>query len=105
MKFNYGSIWKMSYPLIFSLLIQQLIGITDVIYLERVSEVALAGSALGSTYFFTILLLRSGSVSVRKLSWRAATVKNVIHVSAKSYIRDARFYLYLRLLVFFFPNG
>lgn len=60
MKFNYGSIWKMSYPLLFSLLIQQLIGITDVIYLGRVSEVALAGSALGSTYFFTVFIIAFG---------------------------------------------
>ena len=60
MKFNYGSIWKMSYPLLISLLIQQLVGITDVIYLGRVSEVALAGSALGSTYFFTVFIIAFG---------------------------------------------
>ena len=60
MKFNYGSIWQMSYPLLISLLMQQLIGVTDVIYLGRVSEVALAGSALGSTYFFTVFIIAFG---------------------------------------------
>ena len=60
MQTTYKSIWKMSYPLIISLLIQQLIGITDVIYLGRVSEVALGASALGSTYFFTIFIIAFG---------------------------------------------
>ncbi len=60
MQNDYKSIWKMSYPLMISLLIQQLIGITDVIYLGRLSEVALGASALGSTYFFTIFILAFG---------------------------------------------
>lgn len=60
MQTDYRSIWKMSYPLIISLLIQQLIGITDVIYLGRLSEIALGASALGSTYFFTIFIIAFG---------------------------------------------
>lgn len=60
MQFGYREIWKMSYPILISMLMQQLVGITDVIYLGRLSEVDLGASALGSTYFFTIFMVAFG---------------------------------------------
>lgn len=60
MQFDYRYIWKMSYPILISMLMQQLIGITDVIYLGRLSETDLGASALGSTYFFTVFMIAFG---------------------------------------------
>lgn len=59
-EFNYAAIWKMAYPILISMLMQQLVGITDVIYMGRLSETALGASALGSTYFFTIFMVSFG---------------------------------------------
>lgn len=59
-KFTYEAIWKVAYPILISMLMQQLIGITDVIYMGRLSEIALGASALGSTYFFTIFMVSFG---------------------------------------------
>ena len=60
MLFDYRHIWKISYPILISMLMQQLVGITDVIYLGRLGEVELGASALGSTYFFTIFMVAFG---------------------------------------------
>ena len=60
MLFDYRHIWKMSYPILVSMLMQQLVGITDVIYLGRLGEIELGASALGSTYFFTIFMVAFG---------------------------------------------
>ena len=54
MRFDYKNIWTMSYPILISTLMQQLIGITDIVFLGRLGEIELGASALGSTYFFTI---------------------------------------------------
>lgn len=60
MSFTYRDIWKMSYPILLSMLMQQLVGITDIVYLGRLSEVDLGASALGSTYFFTVFMVAFG---------------------------------------------
>lgn len=92
MQTTYKSIWKMSYPLIISLLIQQLIGITDVIYLGRVSEVALGASALGSTYFFTIFVIAFGfSTGAQIVMARRNGEKSTLK-SGGYFIRAVHFY-------------
>ena len=60
MQVNYKSILKISYPILISMLMQQLIGITDIVFLGRLGEVELGASALGSTYFFTIFMIAFG---------------------------------------------
>jgi len=60
MQVSYKSIWYMSYPILICLLMQQLIGITDIVFLGRLGEVELGASALGSTYFFTIFMIAFG---------------------------------------------
>ncbi|MBQ8870765.1 MAG: MATE family efflux transporter [Alphaproteobacteria bacterium] len=60
MQVDYKNIFKMSYPILISMLMQQLIGITDIIFLGRLGEVELGASALGSTYFFTIFMVAFG---------------------------------------------
>lgn len=60
MQVNYRNIWNMSYPILVCLLMQQLIGITDVVFLGRLGEVELGAAALGSTYFFTIFMVAFG---------------------------------------------
>lgn len=60
MQVSYKSIFKMSWPILISMLMQQLIGITDIVFLGRLGEVELGASALGSTYFFTIFMVAFG---------------------------------------------
>ena len=53
-------IWKITYPLLISLLMENLIGLTDVAFLGRVGDVELGASALAGVYFMAIFMLGFG---------------------------------------------
>lgn len=59
---SYGlkNILRISLPILASMLIEQIVGVTDVIFLGRLSQTALAASALGSVYFFALYTIISG---------------------------------------------
>lgn len=60
MDLSFKNIWKITYPIFIGMLLQQIVGITDVIFLGHIGEIALSGSALGSTYFLTVFMVASG---------------------------------------------
>ena len=47
-------------PILLSMLMEHIIGMTDTVFLGRVSEVALGASALGTVYFLAFFVLGSG---------------------------------------------
>ena len=57
----------MSYPLMISLIIEHMIGLTDAVFLGRVGDVALGACALGGVYYMAMFML------AHKSSLRAAT--------------------------------
>ena len=58
----YGTsqILKMVLPLILSLLIEQVIGLTDVIFLGRVGEIELGASALAGVMYLSVVMFGFG---------------------------------------------
>ena len=53
-------IWIISYPILISLFMQNLIGITDTAFLGRVGEVELGASALAGVYYLAIYMIGFG---------------------------------------------
>ena len=51
MKPTRKQIWTIAYPILISLLMENMIGLTDTAFLGRVGEVELGASALGSVYY------------------------------------------------------
>lgn len=47
--YSYRNIWKVAYPILISLVMEQMIGLTDTAFLGRVGEVELGASGTGST--------------------------------------------------------
>ncbi|MFS2573605.1 hypothetical protein AAH134_24530, partial [Bacteroides thetaiotaomicron] len=47
-------IWSVSYPILLSLLAQNVINVTDTAFLGHVSEVALGASAMGGLFYICI---------------------------------------------------
>ena len=45
-KYTYKQIWMIAYPILISLLMEQMIGMTDTAFLGRVGEVELGASAI-----------------------------------------------------------
>ena len=60
MRFTNRQIWQMAYPILISLLMEHLIGLTDTAYLGRVGEVELGASALAGVYYLAIFMLGFG---------------------------------------------
>lgn len=58
--YSNGQILKMVLPLILSLLIEQIIGITDVVFLGRVGEIELGASALAGVMYLAVVMFGFG---------------------------------------------
>ena len=58
--YSYRKIAFVTIPILLSMLMEHIIGMTDTAFLGRVSEVALGASALGSVYFLAFFVLGSG---------------------------------------------
>jgi putative MATE family efflux protein len=57
---SYRSIWDLSYPIILSLLAQNIITVIDTAFLGRVGEIELGASAIGGLYYFSLFMLGFG---------------------------------------------
>lgn len=53
-------IWKIAYPIMICLLMEQLIGMTDTAFMGRVGEVELGASAIGSVFYMMIFMMGFG---------------------------------------------
>lgn len=59
-------IWSVSYPILLSLLAQNVINVTDTAFLGHVSEVALGASAMAGYSIYAYSPSHSDSVPVRR---------------------------------------
>lgn len=60
MKYTYGKIWLINLPVMMSILIEQLINITDALFLGHVGQTELGASALGGIWFLAIYMTGFG---------------------------------------------
>ena len=60
MIYGYKNIWKVAGPILLGMVIQQLIGVTDVVFLGRVGQAELGASAIAGLYYITIYMLGVG---------------------------------------------
>ena len=58
--YSYHHIWKVAYPILISLIMEQLIGMTDTAFLGRVGEVELGASAIAGVYCLAIFVAGMG---------------------------------------------
>ena len=58
--YSYHHIWKVAYPILISLIMEQLIGMTDTAFLGRVGEVELGASAIAGVYCMAIFVAGLG---------------------------------------------
>lgn len=60
MNFTYKQIWLINFPVMMSLLMEQLINLTDTVFLGHVGEIELGASALAGMYYIAIYMLGFG---------------------------------------------
>ena len=60
MHYTYKQIWLINFPVMMSILMEQLINITDAVFLGHVGEVELGASAIAGIYYLAIYMLGFG---------------------------------------------
>ena len=61
--YSYRGIWRVAYPILISLVMEQMIGLTDTAFLGRVGEIELGASAIAIVYY-TVLFMAGLGFSV-----------------------------------------
>ena len=59
-KYSYCNIWKVAYPILISLVMEQMIGLTDTAFLGRVGEIELGASAIAIVYYMILFMAGFG---------------------------------------------
>ena len=59
-KYSYSNIWQVAYPILISLVMEQMIGLTDTAFLGRVGEVELGASAIAIVYYMILFMAGFG---------------------------------------------
>lgn len=102
---SYRNIWVISYPIILSLLAQNVIGVVDTAFLGRVGEVELGASAIGGLFYHAIFMLGFGfGTGAQILMARRNGEKNFVQVGK---IFDHTLYIFVlfSLLIVIFVLG
>ncbi len=58
--YSYRNIWKVAYPILISLVMEQMIGLTDTAFLGRVGEIELGASAIAIVYYMILFMTGFG---------------------------------------------
>ena len=108
MNFTYKQIWLINFPVMMSILIEQLINITDAIFLGHYGEVELGASALAGMYYLAIYMLGFGfSLGLQVMVGRRNGERNY-HETGKVFFQGLFFLLVLAgsmfLLSWFFSS-
>lgn len=99
---SYGKIWLVSYPIILSLLAQNIINVIDTAFLGRVGEVELGASAIAGLFYIAVFMLGFGfSIGTQIMIARRNGEKKFKQIGS-IFDQSAYFFLLLGLLIFVF---
>ena len=59
-QYSFKSIWKITFPILVALVMEELLGMTDTAFLGRVGEIELGASAIAGVYFTILYMLGFG---------------------------------------------
>ena len=59
-RYSFKSIWKITFPILVALVMEELLGMTDTAFLGRVGEIELGASAIAGVYFTILYMLGFG---------------------------------------------
>lgn len=88
MNFTNKQIWLINYPVMMSVLVEQLINITDAIFLGHVGETELGASAIAGMYYLSLYILGFGFSLGLQVMIAAETVNNVLRKREKCSSKD-----------------
>ncbi len=99
--YSHRKIWDVSYPIMLSLLAQNIINITDTAFLGRVGEIELGASALGGVFYLAIFMLGFGFSTGAQILIGRRNGENRYDEIAPIFIQGVLFLLLFGALVLF----
>lgn len=107
-KYTYSHIWQVAFPILLSLLMEHMIGLTDTAFLGRLDghagEVALGAASLGGVYYIAVFMLGFGfSVGAQILMARRNGEGSYREIGP-IFQQSALFLLFLATVVFAFSK-
>ena len=100
--YNYSKIWKISYPILLTLLVQNIVQVTNTAFLGRVGEIELGASALAGIYYIVVFMLAFGfSTGAQILIGRRNGEKNY-HQIGEILVNGIIFLLIIAFILFAF---
>ena len=96
--YSFKSIWRITFPILVALVMEELLGMTDTAFLGRVGEIELGASAIAGVYFTILYMLGFGfSIGVQIIIGRRnGRLARAEQVSAPSDVCSGRAYGFLR---------
>ena len=80
-------IMRIAYPILISLLMEQMIGMTDTAFLGRVGEVELGAAAIAGIYYLAVFMMGFGFGIGAQILIAVVMGRSITAKSAKSFIR------------------
>ena len=74
-------IWHIAYPILISLIMEQMIGMTDTAFLGRVGEVELGASAIAGVFYMVIFMVAFPGAMERKTTKPSASCSTTASTS------------------------
>lgn len=97
---SYGKIWQVSYPIILSLLAQNIINVIDTAFLGRVGEVELGASAIAGLFYIAVFMLGFGFSNGTQIMIARRNGEKKFKQIGSIFDQSAYFFLLLGLIIF-----
>lgn len=101
-KKNYSRIWYIAYPILISVMMEQIVSITDTAFLGRVGEIELGASALGGVFYISIFVIGMGFCQGSQILMGRRNGEKRFQQIGIIFYHSLVFLLLLGLIVFFF---
>lgn len=99
---SYNKIWQVSYPIILSLLAQNIINVIDTAFLGRVGEVELGASAIAGIFYIAVFMLGFGFSNGTQIMIARRNGEKKFKLIGSIFDQSAYFFLLLGLIIFIF---
>ncbi|MBN1650560.1 MAG: MATE family efflux transporter [Bacteroidales bacterium] len=99
---SYTKIWQVSYPIILSLLAQNIINVIDTAFLGRVGEVELGASAIAGLFYIAVFMLGFGFSNGTQIMIARRNGEQKFKQIGSIFDQSAYFFLLLGFLIFVF---
>ena len=104
MNFTYRQIWLINYPVMMSVLMEQLINITDAVFLGHVGELELGAAAIAGMYYMAVYMLGFGfSLGLQVVIARRNGEKKYLD-TGKVFFQGLYFLLLLAVVLYVFSR-